>query len=76
MNRFGTIWRRWRSLGPRRVMKQEIDQELRFHLDLRTAENVAAGMSPEEAARAARRRFGNVQSVREECRDVRGASVG
>ena len=57
-------------------MKREIDEELRLHLELRTAENIAAGMSPEEAARAARKRFGNVQSVREECRDVRGASFG
>ena len=57
-------------------MRREIDEELRLHLELRTAENLAAGMSPEEAARAARRRFGNVQSIREECRDVRGASFG
>src|SRR4029450_11635643 len=33
-------------------------------------------MSAEEAARAARRRFGNLQNVREECRDTRGASFG
>ena len=36
-------------------MKREIDEELRLHLELRTAENIAAGMSPEEAARDARR---------------------
>src|SRR5437667_9283451 len=71
-----SFWRRLHSFGQSRAVKREIDEELRLHLDLRTAENVAAGMSPEEAARAARRRFGNVQSVREECRDVRGASVG
>ena len=70
-------FRRWfRSLGQRRAVKQEIDEELRFHLEQRMAESSAAGMSPEEAARAARRRFGNVQSIREECRDVRGASFG
>jgi predicted permease len=57
-------------------VKREIDEELRHHLEQRTAENIAAGMSSEEAARAARRRFGNVQSVREECRDIRGASFG
>ena len=57
-------------------MKREIDEELRLHLELRTAENIAAGMSPEEAARDARRRFGNLQSIREECREVRGASFG
>lgn len=57
-------------------MKREIDEELRFHLEQRTAENLAAGMSSEEAARAARKRFGNFQSVREECREKRVASFG
>ena len=57
-------------------MKQEIDEELRFHIEQRTTENIAAGMSPEEAAREARKRFGNLQSVREECRERRGASFG
>src|SRR5947208_5038073 len=71
-----TVWSRLRAVGQRRAVKQEIDEELRLHLELRTAENIAAGMSAEEAAGAARRRFGNVQSVREECRDVRGASFG
>ncbi|MGO9056019.1 MAG: ADOP family duplicated permease, partial [Candidatus Binataceae bacterium] len=57
-------------------MKSEIDEELRFHMEQLTAENIAAGMTPEEAARAARKRFGNIQSVREECRDARGTSFG
>jgi predicted permease len=52
-------------------MKQEIDEELRFHLEQRTAENIAAGMSPKEAARGAQKRFGNLQRVREECREFR-----
>jgi|GEM_PF-3294075 len=33
-----------RSFGKRRAMKREIDEELRFHLEQRTAENVAKGM--------------------------------
>jgi predicted permease len=76
MNSFRTFWRRIRPLGQKRVAKREIDEELRFHLEQRTAENVAAGMSPEDAARAARKEFGNLQNVREECRDARGASFG
>jgi predicted permease len=70
------IWRWLRSLGQRRAVKQEIDEELRFHIEQRTGENIAAGMPPEEAAREARKRFGNLQSVREECRERRGASFG
>ena len=76
MNTLRTISLKLRSLWQRREVKREIDEELRFHLELRTAENITAGMAPEEAAREARRRFGNVQSIREECREVRGASFG
>jgi predicted permease len=71
-----TLWRRFCLLWQRREMKQEIDEELRFHLEQRTAENLAAGMPPEEAAREARKRFGNLQSVREDCRELRGANLG
>jgi putative ABC transport system permease protein len=56
------------------VAKQEIDEELRFHLAARTQENIAAGMPPEEAARAARKHFGNVQGIREQCRQARGVT--
>jgi putative ABC transport system permease protein len=76
MNPVSIIWHRLRSLGKSSAMKREIDEELRFHLDQRTTENIAAGMSPEQAARDARKRFGNFQSVREECRARRGASFG
>jgi predicted permease len=57
-------------------VKQEIDGELRFHIEQRTAENLAAGMTAQEAAREARKQFGNFQNLREECRDIRGASFG
>jgi predicted permease len=65
-----------KKLFQRRAIKREIDEELRFHIEQRKAENLAAGMSPEAAAREAHKRFGNVQSVREECRVTRGASFG
>ena len=66
----------FKKLFQRPAIRREIDEELRFHIELRTAENIAAGMAPEEAAREARKRFGNVQTVREECRETRGASFG
>ncbi|MGD0536481.1 MAG: ABC transporter permease [Verrucomicrobiota bacterium] len=71
-----TTWLRIRSLWRRPVVKRAIDEELRFHLEQRTAENLAAGLSPDDAAREARKRFGNLQSIREECRETRGASFG
>jgi putative ABC transport system permease protein len=57
-------------------MKQEIDEELRCHIEQRTAENIAAGMSPKEAEQEAWRRFGNFQTFREQCREQRGANFG
>jgi predicted permease len=76
MNPFHTIWGKLRWLGQRRAVKREIDEELRFHIEQRTAENIVAGMSPEEADRDARKRFGNFQTVREQCREQGGASFG
>ena len=76
MNPIKMFFRSLRSLGQTKALKREIDAEMRFHLEARTAEFIAAGMSPEAAAREARKRFGNVQSVREECREARGAGFG
>ena len=76
MKMLRTICSRIRSLWRRPALKREIDEELRFHIEQRTAEYVAGGTSPEEAARKARKRFGNVQDVREECRETSGASFG
>jgi hypothetical protein len=67
-------WLILRSLRQRRSVKQDIDEELRFHMEKRADDNIAAGMSPAEAARDAQRRFGQVQSIREECREARGAN--
>ena len=65
------LMQKLRSLLRSRAVKRDIDDELRFHIEQRTKENITAGMSPEEAAREARKRFGNFQSVREECRERR-----
>ncbi len=46
----------------------QLDEELRFHLERQIAENVAAGMSAEEARSAAMRAFGNPALVREQAR--------
>jgi len=76
MNFLRSSWLKFRSLAQRRAVKQEIYDELRFHIEQRTAQNIAAGMSSEEAVRDARKRFGNLQSIREECRETRSVSLG
>ena len=44
----------------------EVDEELRFHLERQIEENVAKGMTPEEARRQAVIAFGGVERAREE----------
>ena len=46
----------------------QLDEELRFHIERQTAENIAAGMSPRQARAAALREFGNPGVMREEAR--------
>jgi len=65
------LWLRLRSLFRRGPVEQELDDELRFHLEQQIEENLAAGMSPEEARYAARRAIGGIEQIKEECRDTR-----
>src|SRR5215467_13175425 len=53
-------------------LEEELDEEVRFHLEREIQENIARGMTPEEARYAALRNFGGVERVKEESRDVRG----
>jgi putative ABC transport system permease protein len=60
------------ELFRRRRLGQELDDEIRHHLELEIEYNAAHGMSPDEARRAALVSFGGVQRVREEARATRG----
>ncbi len=51
---------------------EELDMELRSHLDLLVDEKVRQGMTPDEAHCVALRSFGGVEQTRENCRDQRG----
>jgi len=51
---------------------QELDDELRYHLERQIEENLALGIPSEEARFAALRAMGGLQQRREECRDARG----
>jgi predicted permease len=58
-------------LWNRKHAEERLDSELRFHLERQTEHYIAAGMSPDEARRAARAEFGGVEPLKEACRDVR-----
>jgi putative ABC transport system permease protein len=60
-----------RSIFRRARVEQELDEELRYHLDRQIEENIARGMTPEEARYAALRAMGGVERRKEECRDIR-----
>src|SRR5271156_1748208 len=49
-------------------LERDVEDELRAHLEMRTRDNLAAGMSPEEARYDAKRRFGNSTLVKEDTR--------
>jgi predicted permease len=60
-----SLIRRIVNVFSREKLDKEIDRELRSHLELRIADNIAAGMPPEEARRDALIRFGNRTVMRE-----------
>jgi putative ABC transport system permease protein len=59
-----------RGLFRRDRLEQELDEELRGYLDLAARDGVRAGLSPEEAARAARVRMGSLDAIKDEVRDA------
>ncbi|MGH7969358.1 MAG: ABC transporter permease, partial [Limisphaerales bacterium] len=61
-----------RALFHKKHAESEMDDELRFHLDQQVEQNIARGMTPEEARYAALKTFGNVGAVMEDCRDSWG----
>ncbi|MBO0725244.1 MAG: ABC transporter permease [Blastocatellia bacterium] len=64
---------KWRQrLFRRRKQEEELEKELRFHLDQHTADLIARGLDPEEARRRARLALGGPEQVKERCRDARG----
>ena len=58
-----------RSVLHRRRMNQELADELQFHLEEQTRENLAAGMELQQARRQALLAFGGLEAVKEDCRD-------
>src|SRR5439155_15121122 len=66
------FWLRLQTLFRRDRITQRLDDEIQFHLDQQIAENISAGMSPEEARYAAQRTFGNPIFLKEKARDTWG----
>jgi putative ABC transport system permease protein len=56
-------------------MDSELDAELHYHLEREVEQNLASGMTPEEARYAALRNFGGVEQAKEKCREARGVRL-
>jgi len=54
----------------RKRMLEELDADIRDHIERETQDNIDRGMSPQDARSAAHRKFGNVTLVKEETREV------
>src|SRR5690349_8009347 len=66
--------RRLRALLRPSSTRQQTSAELAFHLDMETQHNIASGMRPDDARRAAVLAFGGVDRFTEDVRDVRNIS--
>jgi predicted permease len=74
-----TIWSRFRywlsAVLHRQRAENEMDAELRFHIEAYAEDLVRSGVPRKQAMRRARLEFGGVEKAKEECRDARGVSL-
>src|SRR5262249_13826139 len=70
MDKLSQLWRRMLFYARRDQFDRELEEEMRFHLEMKAEENVEDGMKPEEARYAARRQFGNQTLLWEVSRDM------
>ncbi len=66
---------RLRALVRRDQLERQLEEEIRFHIEMETERNVGAGMTVEEARRKAERAFGRVEATKESVRFERGVSL-
>src|SRR5260370_28336977 len=66
MSWINRLWGAFRK----KTLEEQLNDELQFHIEMRTREFVAAGMTPEEARHKASRLFGNQTHLKERTRDM------
>lgn len=64
-----------RAVVQRNTVDAEMNEELSLHVDLETEKLIRSGLTPREASRRARLRFGSPDAIRETCRDARGTAA-
>jgi predicted permease len=71
MRIFKSIRLRARSLFWRNCVEEDLNAEMRDHLERQIQWHVSAGLSPIDARNAAMQEFGNIALIQEQCRDMR-----
>jgi predicted permease len=66
---------RLRGLFLKRKLEQDLEEEIRAHLDMQIEDNLRQGMNLDEARYGALRKFGGVEQVKESYRDRRSLVV-
>ncbi len=72
MSPFTRLYRRLKTVLFPRTMEAELDEEIRFHLDMEAQKNRGLGMDEAVARTAAIKEFGGVGRTKEESREQRG----
>jgi hypothetical protein len=62
--------RRLSTLNRSARIECEIEEELRFHLEMRTRDHLDSGMTPEQARVEALRRFGDFERIKDACHEI------
>jgi putative ABC transport system permease protein len=63
-------------IARRRGAEDDLEDEIRYHLDLEIEARRNAGLTPEEARHAALRAMGAIEKSKDECRDLRRGRIG
>src|SRR5215475_3737457 len=69
---FGKLTAKLLALFRRSQIERELNDELLWHIERQTEQNIRLGMEPEEARYAALWAFGGVEQAKERSRDARG----
>src|SRR5215831_13954685 len=72
LDKLSQLWRRLLFYLRRDRFDRELEEEVRFHLEMKAQENTEAGMEPLDARYAATRQFGNQTFLREVSREMWG----
>lgn len=75
MKHLNILIARLRALVRREAIIEDIDEEMRLHVEMETQANIERGMRTEEARRAALKSFGNLGRIRDMAYEVRGGGM-